>query len=130
LDIARQPVESPPAEEIPTPTSTISLPTVTPEVEATLAMTLGASVVDPTAEIKVTPVETPTVLAETESENVAQDEAKPGPGPTQEQLNLLAGLQSYGSAPELQNEVWLNSEPLNLADLRGQVVMVEFWTFG
>ena len=33
-------------------------------------------------------------------------------------------------APEISNTVWLNSEPLRLADLRGKVVMVEFWTFG
>ncbi len=33
-------------------------------------------------------------------------------------------------APEITNPVWLNSEPLRLADLRGKVVMVEFWTFG
>jgi hypothetical protein len=125
-----EPVESAPAGETPAPTSTTGLPTATPEVEATLTVTLGASVVDPTAEIKVTSMERLTVLAETESDSVAQDQAQPGPGPTQEQLELLAGLQSYGPAPELHNEVWLNSEPLNLADLRGQVVMVEFWTFG
>jgi thiol-disulfide isomerase/thioredoxin len=34
------------------------------------------------------------------------------------------------SAPEIANETWLNSAPLRLADLRGKVVMVEFWTFG
>ncbi len=33
-------------------------------------------------------------------------------------------------APEISNEIWLNSEPLRLAELRGKVVMVEFWTFG
>ncbi len=33
-------------------------------------------------------------------------------------------------APEIANESWLNSAPLRLADLRGKVVMVEFWTFG
>jgi len=35
-----------------------------------------------------------------------------------------------GPAPEITNEIWLNSEPLRLADLLGKVVMVEFWTFG
>lgn len=33
-------------------------------------------------------------------------------------------------APEINNEVWLNSEPLHLADLKRKVIMVEFWTFG
>lgn len=29
-----------------------------------------------------------------------------------------------------QAERWINSEPLSVRDLRGQVVIVEFWTFG
>jgi thiol-disulfide isomerase/thioredoxin len=33
-------------------------------------------------------------------------------------------------APDITNPTWLNSEPLHLADLKGKVVMVEFWTFG
>ena len=33
-------------------------------------------------------------------------------------------------APDINNEVWLNSTPQQLKDLRGKVVMVEFWTFG
>ena len=37
--------------------------------------------------------------------------------------------RSWGTAPELQSDTWLNSEPLQLADLRGKVVLVEFWTF-
>ncbi len=56
-------------------------------------------------------------------------------------LALIAAvaLLSFGSlaigkveapAPELLNKTWLNSEPLKLADLKGKVVMVEFWTFG
>ncbi len=32
-------------------------------------------------------------------------------------------------APEISGDVWLNSEPLTLAALRGKVVLVEFWTF-
>jgi len=44
----------------------------------------------------------------------------------------LAGvnLRDYGVAPELQNTVWLNTPtPLRLANLRGQVVLVDMWTF-
>ncbi|MGH7165642.1 MAG: redoxin domain-containing protein [Nitrospiraceae bacterium] len=33
-------------------------------------------------------------------------------------------------APEITNEIWLNSPPQRLVDLRGKVVLVEFWTFG
>jgi thiol-disulfide isomerase/thioredoxin len=39
-------------------------------------------------------------------------------------------LTSSGAAPELVNNVFLNTDvPLRLADLRGQVVLLEFWTF-
>jgi thiol-disulfide isomerase/thioredoxin len=33
-------------------------------------------------------------------------------------------------APEILSSAWINSEPLKMEDLRGKVVMVEFWTFG
>ncbi len=40
-------------------------------------------------------------------------------------------LPDLGEAPELNNEVWLNTpEPLRLANLRGQVVLLDMWTFG
>lgn len=40
-------------------------------------------------------------------------------------------LKDLGSAPELTNEVWLNSDrALRLADLRGKVVLLDMWTFG
>jgi hypothetical protein len=51
-------------------------------------------------------------------------------GLTLEQRQLLAGLPSRGPAPELANEIWLNTEPLRLADLRGKVVLLDMWTFG
>ena len=33
-------------------------------------------------------------------------------------------------APDIINEVWLSGVPIRMADLKGKVVMVEFWTFG
>jgi len=34
------------------------------------------------------------------------------------------------TAPELAAGDWINSEPLKLNELRGRVVLIEFWTFG
>lgn len=51
--------------------------------------------------------------------------------------DLSAGPQSetllvdLGPAPELNNEIWLNTDqPLRLAELRGKVVLLDMWTFG
>ena len=36
-----------------------------------------------------------------------------------------------GAAPNFVGiKTWLNSTPLNIADLRGKVVLVDFWTYG
>jgi len=54
-------------------------------------------------------------------------------------LATLAAIPAFGPmahgrvgtpAPEITSPVWLNSEPTRMADLRGKVVLVEFWTFG
>lgn len=37
---------------------------------------------------------------------------------------------SPDAAPPIASKVWLNTSPLAWDDLRGRVVMVEFWTFG
>jgi hypothetical protein len=60
-------------------------------------------------------------------------EEKPAMQDTQEAEPIQASirLKDYGPAPEWHNETWLNTEePLFLADLRGQVVLLEMWTFG
>lgn len=60
----------------------------------------------------------------TSSEVTIIDSGTVPPLPTEEIL------PDMGSAPDILNEVWLNSEPMTLSDLRGKVVLVEFWTFG
>lgn len=50
--------------------------------------------------------------------------------PMAEPQTLADLLPNLGEAPELTNELWINSEPLRMADLHGKVVLVEFWTFG
>jgi hypothetical protein len=45
--------------------------------------------------------------------------------------DLMVALPDLGPAPDISNEVWLNTDrPLNLEAVRGRVVLVEFWTFG
>ena len=44
---------------------------------------------------------------------------------------VLVQLPDLGRAPELKNDIWLNTdEPLQLVELRGQVVLLDMWTFG
>jgi thiol-disulfide isomerase/thioredoxin len=45
-------------------------------------------------------------------------------------LGQSQGYAPGQPAPEFTNETWINSEPLRLTELKGKVVLVEFWTFG
>lgn len=105
--------------------------------QATAPTPLPAATNTPTSAPTATAVTVPATATPTEAPTVAEAPATAMPepaivpaGPTEEQARLLASLPAKGPAPELFNEVWLNSEPLKLADLRGKVVIVEFWTFG
>jgi cytochrome c biogenesis protein CcdA/thiol-disulfide isomerase/thioredoxin len=40
------------------------------------------------------------------------------------------GLPDYGKAPPLHPDgAWINSKPLTLGELRGKVVLIDFWTY-
>ena len=46
-------------------------------------------------------------------------------------MHMPAANSATGQpAPDVTSSTWINSTPLRMADLRGKVVMVEFWTFG
>ena len=41
-----------------------------------------------------------------------------------------SGLPDYGVAPPLHPDgIWINSKPFTLAQLRGKVVLIDFWTY-
>jgi hypothetical protein len=44
--------------------------------------------------------------------------------------NAGAAINAGAIAPEVAGENWLNSNPLTMAELKGRVVLVEFWTYG
>lgn len=43
-----------------------------------------------------------------------------------QEVHAMTGMP----VPEITSSTWINSEPQSLRDLRGKVVLVEFWTFG
>ena len=80
------------------------------------------------------------VMAEpTSSEQIVSPTTSPPDSPTAQPTEdqpptpqlVRANFPNLGVAPEIENEVWLNTdEPVTLASQRGKVVLVEFWTFG
>lgn len=64
-----------------------------------------------------------TFTSESNDSEEVQAFAAPSPDPTP--------LPNLGPAPDLTNDVWLNTDkPLPLSELRGKVVLLEMWTFG
>ena len=92
------------------PTATTPPPPATStstKAPATIARATATGTTSPTATAAPSPTAAPTTVAP--------------PAPTTD----------YGLAPEIDTEVWLNTDaPLRLAHLRGQVTIVEFWTYG
>jgi outer membrane biosynthesis protein TonB len=99
--------------------------TVAKEPTATTEIMPTEEMAEPTEEVMEAPTEE--AMAEDKEEMAEQMDM---PQPTEAQQQLLTSLPIVGTPPELNNEVWLNSDPLQLADLRGNVVIVEFWTYG
>ena len=65
--------------------------------------------------------------SQAQPESKIEPEAQSDPGP-QSDPEIVSNF--YGPAPELTNEVWLNTDtPLRFADLRGSVLLLEMWTF-
>lgn len=63
----------------------------------------------------------------------SEDEPEASSVPTETAVaeTIKIDLPDLGPAPEIENEVWLNTdEPVTLASQRGKVVLLEFWTFG
>jgi hypothetical protein len=126
--VVREPPPIKVTQSQPTAVSGVAGPTETAPAENAPAQTPTARIVVAPTDVQDTPTPKPVTAPVTTSDaTVSVDEDK---GPSEEQLRLLASLESQGTAPELLNAAWLNSEPLKLADLRGKVVLVEFWTFG
>lgn len=65
--------------------------------------------------------------AQPTSEPTNQPTSQPTPEPERPYLDL----PDQGAAPEIGNDIWINTdEPVTLAASRGKVVLLEFWTFG
>ena len=41
-----------------------------------------------------------------------------------------AAITNGAAAPDVNGENWINSKALTIGELKGRVVLVEFWTYG
>jgi len=84
--------------------------------------------------LEITPTKQPILVAPTQSAPppAAMTFIAPTVAPTAASTRELAPYPVYGPAAEIRDTVWLNNDnkaPLRLANLRGQVVLLEFWAF-
>jgi len=71
-----------------------------------------------------------TTAAQTSSSNPTTAAVSTTQAATNNKLaEIAASLPKLRQAPDWDNQTWLNSAPTKLADLKGKVVLVEFWTF-
>lgn len=86
-----------------------------------------------TAACSLPPVAIPTTTVTTPTSIAAATTSTPPtintPEPTITTTPFISDLPILGKAPDISNEVWLNSEPMTLSGLAGKVVLVEFWTY-
>jgi thiol-disulfide isomerase/thioredoxin len=69
-------------------------------------------------------------MSGSQSENAPEPASGATPGsPANSTAVPALNLPDRGTAPEFDNTSWINSEPIKLASLRGQPVLLEFWTF-
>ncbi|MEM7331231.1 MAG: hypothetical protein AAF490_03995 [Chloroflexota bacterium] len=69
--------------------------------------------------------------AASDGDAASTDEIAAEPTDTPEPEIVISSLANMGPAPEIENEIWLNTdEPIPLASVEGKVVLLEFWTFG
>ena len=79
--------------------------------------------------VEVTPTRTTIRVAPT-NPPAAMTFVAPTTAPTPAETRVLAPYPVYGPAVEMRDQVWLNTEtPPRLANLRGRVVLLEFWAF-
>jgi thiol-disulfide isomerase/thioredoxin len=75
--------------------------------------------------VNVTPVSAPA-----ENQTPVESQTDTGAAPQDTQVKNQIELSNYGKAPNFkEGSNWLNSQPLTIADLKGKVVLVDFWTY-
>ena len=99
-----------------------------------LALACG-STEDPEPAAAIVPTAAPTSVPTAMPEPTPVPTQPPADTPTPEPTQPAASLLPSGSgpdrrAPELAGlDGWLNSEPFTLEDKRGQIVLIDFWTY-